>query len=70
VGRRGEETQGFIRGHHIFFFETASRIGEFTDCELGNPDHCARVDDFAFVVETARTSKWQWRTQLRVAGRV
>jgi hypothetical protein len=32
-------------------FETAGRIGEFTHCELGNQNHCARVDDFNFAAE-------------------
>jgi hypothetical protein len=36
----------------MYGFETAGRIGEFTHCELGNQDHCARVDDFTFAVET------------------
>jgi hypothetical protein len=36
----------------IYGFETAGRIGEFTHCELGNQDNCARVDDFTFAVET------------------
>lgn len=36
----------------MYGFETAGRIGEFTHCELGNQDHCARVDDLTFTVET------------------
>jgi hypothetical protein len=36
----------------MYGFETAGRIGEFTHCELGNQDHCARVDDLTFAVET------------------
>jgi hypothetical protein len=39
----------------MYGFETVGRIGVFTHCELGNPDHCARVDDFTFVVDTGRT---------------
>jgi hypothetical protein len=41
----------------MYGFETASMFGEFTHCEVGNPDHCARVDDFAFVVESGKASK-------------
>ena len=36
----------------MYGFETSERIGEFTHCELGNQDHCARVDDLTFTVET------------------
>jgi hypothetical protein len=35
----------------MYGFETAGRIGEFTHCEIGNQDHCARVDDFTFTIE-------------------
>ena len=41
----------------MYGFETAGRIGEFTHCELGNQDHCARVDDFTFTVETRGVAK-------------
>jgi hypothetical protein len=32
-------------------WEAAGRIGEYTHCERGNQNHCARKDDFTFVVE-------------------
>jgi hypothetical protein len=41
----------------IYGFEKAGRVGEFTDCELGNQDHCARVDDFTFTSETPGSTK-------------
>jgi hypothetical protein len=41
----------------MYGFETAGRIGEFTHCELGNQDHCARVDDFTFAVESLGATK-------------
>ena len=41
----------------MYGFETASRIGEFTHCERGNQDHCARVDDFTFTVESTGRSQ-------------
>jgi hypothetical protein len=34
----------------MYGFETAGRIGEFTHCELGNQDYCARVDYFSFAL--------------------
>jgi hypothetical protein len=34
----------------MYGFDAAGRVGEFTHCELGNPDHCARVDDFTFTI--------------------
>jgi hypothetical protein len=37
--------------------ETAGRASEFTNCELGSQDHCARTDDFTFVVETPAGTK-------------
>ena len=33
-------------------WEAAGRVGEYTHCEPGNQNHCARTDDFTFVVET------------------
>ena len=41
----------------MYGFETAGRIGEFTHCELGNQDHCARVDDFTFAVESPGSAR-------------
>jgi hypothetical protein len=41
----------------MYGFEMASRVGEFTHRELGNPDHCSRVDDFTFVVKSGKASK-------------
>ena len=37
----------------MYGFDAAGRVSEFTHCELGNQDHCARVDDFTFTVEMA-----------------
>ena len=37
----------------MYGFDAAGRVGEFTHCELGNQDHCARVDDFTFTIESA-----------------
>ena len=37
----------------MYGFDAAGRVGEFTHCELGNQDHCARVDEFTFTVEVA-----------------
>ena len=36
----------------MYGFEFASRVGEYTHPESRSVDHCARVDDFAFVKET------------------
>lgn len=33
-------------------WEAAARVGEYTHCEPGSQNHCARKDDFTFVVET------------------
>jgi uncharacterized cupin superfamily protein len=32
-------------------WETVGRKGEYTHCKRGNQNHCARKDDFTFVVE-------------------
>jgi hypothetical protein len=40
------------------YVETAGRIGEFTHCAPGSQDHCARVDDFAVVIETSGAGEW------------
>ena len=34
----------------MYGFETAGRIGEFTYCEVGNYNYCARVDDYTFAL--------------------
>jgi hypothetical protein len=41
----------------MYGFETAGRIGEFTHSERGSQDHCARVDDFTFTIESEGTTK-------------
>jgi hypothetical protein len=41
----------------MYGFETAGRIGEFTHCEPGSQDHCTRVDDFTFVIETSGATR-------------
>ena len=41
----------------MYGFETAGRASEFTHCELGSQDHCARVDDFTFTVEFSETTE-------------
>jgi hypothetical protein len=41
----------------MYGFETAGRIGEFTHCEPGSQDHCARVDDFTFVIENSGATR-------------
>jgi hypothetical protein len=41
----------------MYGFETAGRIGEFAHCEPCSQDHCARVDDFTFVVDTSGATK-------------
>ena len=41
----------------MYGFETAGRASEFTHCELGNQDHCARVDDFTFTIESSETTR-------------
>lgn len=40
----------------MYGFDAAGRVSEFTHCELGNQDHCARVDDFTFTIEAAGVS--------------
>jgi hypothetical protein len=40
-----------------FGWEAAGRLGEFTHCEQGNQNHCARKDDFTFVVEILGEAK-------------
>ena len=41
----------------MYGWETAGRASEFTNCALGSQDHCARNDDFTFVVETPTGTK-------------
>lgn len=41
----------------MYGFETAGRIGEFTHSERGSQDHCARVDDFTFTIESEGVTK-------------
>jgi hypothetical protein len=41
----------------MYGWESAARASEFTHCEQGSQDHCARNDDFTFVVETSAGTK-------------
>jgi hypothetical protein len=41
----------------MYGWKTAGRASEFTHCEQGSPDHCARNDDFKFVAETPAGTK-------------
>jgi hypothetical protein len=42
----------------MYGFDTAGRVIEYTHCELGNHDHCARVDDLTFSVEVAGVTEY------------
>ena len=42
----------------MYGFDTAGRVSEYTHCELGGQDHCARVDDLTFSVEVAGITEY------------
>ena len=42
----------------MYGFDTAGRVNEYTDCELGNQDHCAGVDDLIFSVAVAGVNEY------------
>lgn len=41
----------------MYGFEFAGRVGEYTHHESRNTDHCARVNDFTFTVESEGSTK-------------
>lgn len=42
----------------MYGFDTAGRVSEYTHCELGSQDHCARVNDLTFTVEVAGVTEY------------
>ena len=52
----------------MYSFEMAGRIGEYTRQAQGSEDHCVRIDDLTFTIDTSGSARGLLGSALAASG--